>query len=150
MADILLVDDEKSVRTTLALMLKRVGYQVEEAVNGKSALEKIKNQFFDLVITDLKMEPVGGMEVLRQVAKKEKLLEKIQTRPIRKDITYSEVESLFKSLGYKVLEGEGSRVKFYNPNTDDLIILHKPHPGKELKVYAVKNIQIKLKQLKSK
>jgi len=67
MADILLVDDEKSVRTTMAMMLKRVGYQVEEVVNGKAALEKIKDQFYDLVITDLKMEPVDGMEVLRQV-----------------------------------------------------------------------------------
>jgi len=67
MTDILLVDDEKSVRTTLSLMLKRVGYDVEEAANGKSALEQVKNKFFDLVITDLKMEPVDGMEVLRKV-----------------------------------------------------------------------------------
>ncbi|MBN2102966.1 sigma-54-dependent Fis family transcriptional regulator [bacterium] len=67
MTDILLVDDEKSVRTTLSLMLKRVGYQVEEAMNGEKALEILKNKFFDLVITDLKMEPIDGMEVLRKV-----------------------------------------------------------------------------------
>ena len=67
MADILLVDDEKSVRTTLALMLQRVGYQVQEAANGEAALEMINQRFFDLVITDLKMEPVDGMEVLRKI-----------------------------------------------------------------------------------
>lgn len=67
MTDILLIDDEKSVRTTLSLMLKRVGYQVDEAENGQKALELVKNKFYDLVITDLKMEPVDGMEVLRQV-----------------------------------------------------------------------------------
>jgi DNA-binding NtrC family response regulator len=67
MAEILLVDDEKSVRTTLSLMLQRIGYQVEEALNGQEALDKIKNHYYDLVITDLKMEPVDGMEVLRQV-----------------------------------------------------------------------------------
>jgi DNA-binding NtrC family response regulator len=67
MADILLIDDEKSVRTTLALMLQKLGYRVEEAVNGSEGLEKFKTRFFDLVITDLKMEPVDGMAVLREV-----------------------------------------------------------------------------------
>ncbi len=67
MAEILLVDDEKSVRTTLALMLQRVGYKVEEAVNGEAALQRLKEQYYDLVITDLKMTPVDGMEVLRHV-----------------------------------------------------------------------------------
>ncbi|RKY54063.1 MAG: sigma-54-dependent Fis family transcriptional regulator [Candidatus Neomarinimicrobiota bacterium] len=65
MADVLLVDDEKSVRSTLSLFLKKVGYQVVEASNGQEAIERLKTQFFDLVITDLKMKPVDGMEVLR-------------------------------------------------------------------------------------
>lgn len=64
MADILLVDDEKSVRTTIALFLSKCGYQVVEATNGEDAIEKLKSQFFDLVITDLRMKPVDGMEVL--------------------------------------------------------------------------------------
>jgi len=67
MADILLIDDEKSVRTTLALMLQKVGYRVEEAAAGEEGIEKFKTRFFDVVITDLKMEPMDGLAVLREV-----------------------------------------------------------------------------------
>jgi DNA-binding NtrC family response regulator len=67
MADILLVDDEKSVRTTLAILLQKMGYRVEESSSGADAIEKLKSQFFDLVITDLKMEPVDGIQVLKNV-----------------------------------------------------------------------------------
>jgi len=66
MADILLVDDEKSVSTTVGLFLKKEGYTVEEASNGPDAVEQLKLKFFDLVITDLKMKPMDGLEVLRQ------------------------------------------------------------------------------------
>jgi len=65
MADILLVDDEKSVRTTVALFLKKMGYHVDESPSGDDAIEKLKTQFYDLVITDLIMKPTDGMEVLR-------------------------------------------------------------------------------------
>lgn len=67
MADILLIDDEKSVRTTLALMLQKMGYRVEEASNGTEGIDKFKTRFFDLIITDLKMEPMDGLAVLREV-----------------------------------------------------------------------------------
>jgi DNA-binding NtrC family response regulator len=67
MADILLIDDEKSVRTTLALMLQKMGYRVEEAANGTEGLDKFRTRFFDLIITDLKMEPMDGLAVLREV-----------------------------------------------------------------------------------
>lgn len=65
MADILLVDDEKSVCSTLSLFLRKVGYQVAEAANGEEAKDRLKNQFYDLVITDLKMQPMDGLEVLK-------------------------------------------------------------------------------------
>ena len=67
MADILLVDDEKSVSSTVALFLKKEGYNVEEQSNGPDAVERLKVKFFDLVITDLKMKPMDGLEVLRNV-----------------------------------------------------------------------------------
>ncbi len=66
MSDILLVDDEKSVSKTISIFLQKEGYRVEEASNGKEALEKMKTKFFDLVITDLKMKPIDGMEMLRE------------------------------------------------------------------------------------
>jgi DNA-binding NtrC family response regulator len=65
MADIILVDDEKSVRSTLSIILQKSGYHVDETGNGNDAIEKIKTHFYDLVITDLRMKPVDGMEVLR-------------------------------------------------------------------------------------
>ncbi len=65
MADVLLVDDEKSVRSTLSIILQKSGYRVEEAGNGNDAIEKIKTHCYDLVVTDLRMKPVDGMEVLR-------------------------------------------------------------------------------------
>lgn len=65
MADILLVDDEKPVRSILTLLLQKAGYRVEEAASGKAAVEKLKTQFFDLVITDLKMKSMDGLELLR-------------------------------------------------------------------------------------
>ena len=65
MADVLLVDDEKSVRSTLSIILQKSGYRVEEVSNGNDAIEKIKTHCYDLVITDLRMKPVDGMEVLR-------------------------------------------------------------------------------------
>ena len=66
MSDILLVDDEKSVSSTVGLFLKKEGYTVEEASNGPDAVDRLKIKFFDLVITDLKMKPMDGLEVLRQ------------------------------------------------------------------------------------
>jgi len=65
MAKVLLVDDEKSIRITLSAFLVKQGYKVEDAVNGKEAIEKLKTNFYDLVITDLKMKPMDGLDVLK-------------------------------------------------------------------------------------
>jgi DNA-binding NtrC family response regulator len=65
MARILVVDDEQSMLEVLAIMLKREGYEVAAVSNGNEAMDLIQSVGFDVVITDLKMEPVNGMEVLR-------------------------------------------------------------------------------------
>ncbi|PHS38693.1 MAG: hexulose-6-phosphate synthase [Sulfurovum sp.] len=67
--------------------------------------------------------------------------------PPKKDLTFEELESLLLSCGYIKLEGKGSSVKFYHQEKDNLINLHKPHPGNILKVYLVKQIQRKLKEV---
>jgi len=70
MADILLVDDEANVRKTIAILLSRTGkYNVEEADNGKTAITLLKEKAYDIVITDLRMSPIGGLEVLKQSKK---------------------------------------------------------------------------------
>jgi two-component system response regulator PilR (NtrC family) len=64
---ILVVDDEKSMREILEIFLKSENYAVTTADNGEKAIEAIKNDIFDLVITDMKMPKVGGLEVLKHI-----------------------------------------------------------------------------------
>ena len=61
---ILVVDDEESLREFLEIMLKRDGYNVTIASNGEEALKHLKKMSFDLIITDLQMPKINGMEVL--------------------------------------------------------------------------------------
>ncbi len=82
------------------------------------------------------------------MTKREKLFDRFMTKPARKDLTFSELESLFSALGYERREGSGSRVKFFNPETEDLILLHKPHPGDILKLCQIKDIQKKLGEIR--
>ena len=79
------------------------------------------------------------------MSKKDKLLNLFLESPTRRDLTFSELERLLTAYGYQKIEGSGSAVKFYHPKKNDLINLHKPHPGNILKVYLVKQIQLKLK-----
>ncbi len=67
MEKILIVDDERSMQDVLSIMLKRAGYGVTVASDGEEAIGHVKKEIFDLVITDLKMPKVGGLEVLRAV-----------------------------------------------------------------------------------
>src|SRR5574341_1815868 len=64
---ILIVDDERSMRDVLSIMLKRAGYDVTIASDGEEAITHIDKELFDLVITDLKMPKAGGLDVLRAV-----------------------------------------------------------------------------------
>jgi CheY-like chemotaxis protein len=61
---ILLIDDEAAVRMTVAEILKRAGYEVQSAADGKSGLELYKSQRFDLLITDLLMPERDGLETI--------------------------------------------------------------------------------------
>ena len=67
--NILVVDDEENIRTVLRLDLEKINYRVDEAENGKQALELIKNTYYDLVITDLKMDEMDGLEMMREIKK---------------------------------------------------------------------------------
>ena len=67
MEKILVVDDEQSLREVLSIMLKRAGYAVTSVSDGEEAIEQLQKEIFDLVITDLRMPKVDGMEVLRAV-----------------------------------------------------------------------------------
>ncbi len=63
---ILVVDDEKDICKALNIILTKEGYSVKEAYNGEEAIELIRGESFDLVMTDIKMEKVDGFEVLKE------------------------------------------------------------------------------------
>ncbi|NJL17599.1 MAG: response regulator [Nitrospira sp.] len=63
-ATILIIDDHAAVRTLLARVLEDAGYQVWEAANGREGLERFRVHPVDLVITDLEMPEMNGLEVI--------------------------------------------------------------------------------------
>lgn len=65
---ILVVDDEKDIRKLVGIYLKKQGYAVEEAENGKIAIELVKeNPDFDLIIMDIMMPEMSGLEACRAI-----------------------------------------------------------------------------------
>ena len=67
MKPILVVDDEKSMRDFLDIFLKQEGYRVRCVSSGQDAFEILEKKEFDLVITDIKMPDISGVEVLKKV-----------------------------------------------------------------------------------
>jgi two-component system response regulator HydG len=67
MTHILVVDDDPQMRMSLAHLLRREAYTVSEAGSGEQAVSLLGREAFDLVITDLHMEPLSGLDVLRQI-----------------------------------------------------------------------------------
>lgn len=69
---LLVVDDLTTMRSLIRKMLKTIGYTIiEEAVDGLAALEKMKEQRFDLVITDWNMPNMDGLTLLQEIRKSE-------------------------------------------------------------------------------
>jgi two-component system, NtrC family, response regulator PilR len=66
---ILVVDDERSMRELLAIVLRREGYEVMLAENGRAAIDLIEREPVDLLISDIKMPDLSGVEVLRAAKK---------------------------------------------------------------------------------
>ena len=64
---ILVVDDEPSQRELLQMVLAEEGYSVEAASSGEEAVERVEERFYNLVIMDLKMGGIGGIEALKEI-----------------------------------------------------------------------------------
>lgn len=71
-AKILVIDDEESMRNFMEIMLSKEGYSVETAGSGKRGLGLVKSTDYDLVIADLNMPEMDGIEVLKEVKKAKK------------------------------------------------------------------------------
>lgn len=68
-ARILLVEDEENLRSTIALNLELEGYDVLCAVNGKEALQLFKTNRFDIVVLDIMLPEINGLDVCREMRK---------------------------------------------------------------------------------
>jgi DNA-binding response OmpR family regulator len=64
---LLVIDDETAILKMLALALSRKGYQVDTAENGEQGIEKLRTGDYRLVITDMRMDRMSGVDVLREV-----------------------------------------------------------------------------------
>ena len=64
-AKLLVVDDERSMRELLSIVLRREGYDVTLAENGRAAVDRLEHSRFDLLISDIKMPDMTGVDVLR-------------------------------------------------------------------------------------
>jgi two-component system response regulator (stage 0 sporulation protein F) len=68
-ATILIIEDQTSIRLLLARVLEEAGYQVHVAANGRQGLDQIHTQLVDLVITDLEMPEMNGLEVILELTR---------------------------------------------------------------------------------
>jgi two-component system response regulator HydG len=77
MAKILIVDDQRNMRTTLAIMLRGAGYEVDEAADGEQGADRGATGAYDAVLTDLRMGTKDGIDVLRSTKDSHPLTEVI-------------------------------------------------------------------------
>lgn len=66
---ILVVDDDKNVRDSSSILLQQEGFDVQKAADGYEAIEKIKKGFYNLVLTDIKMPGISGLELMHEIKK---------------------------------------------------------------------------------
>jgi len=92
MPKILLVDDEPSILSVLSTLLKAEGYEVAPALGGEKAREVLGRGDFDLLLSDVRMAPVNGMELLKQ-ARTER-----PTMPVIMLTAYGSVETAIEAM----------------------------------------------------
>ena len=92
MARILLVDDEATILSVLSTLLKAEGYKIESACGGEKARDLIANETFDLLISDIRMSPINGMELLKLAR------ERYPNMPVIMLTAYGSVETAIEAL----------------------------------------------------
>ncbi len=107
-ARILVVDDDPQIRRVMRVTLTGQGYEVDDAKNGESALEKLRDERFDLVLLDMNMPGMGGIETCRTIR----------------------AQSEMAIVMLTVRDSEADKVEALDAGADDYIT--KPYKGPEL------------------
>jgi DNA-binding response OmpR family regulator len=108
---ILFSEDESGTRKVISLWLRKAGYEVVEAQNGVDAWEKLQDYVPDMVITDLSMPEMGGMELCRKI----KLSDKLAGVPVIVFTSHDEVD--------RQVEGAAAGADAYLSKDTDLRVL---------------------------
>lgn len=117
---ILVVEDEKSMREVLRMLLEAENYEVMTARNGLEGLSHIDSDIFDLVITDMKMPKVNGFEVLKKI----------------KEISPETIVLMITAFGTKESAVEAMKIGAYD-------YIHKPFNIDEIRLIVRKAIEKK-------
>jgi two-component system, response regulator, stage 0 sporulation protein F len=105
---LLVVDDEENIRILFKEELEDEGYEVDVASNGYEAIEKFKPGIFDLIILDIKMPGMDGIQVLSEIKNRDK------DQPVVLCSAYGEFKQDFSSWasdGYVVKSADTSELK---------------------------------------
>jgi len=94
MAKLLIVDDESDVREFAKSFFKKRGIEVFLASGGKQALDIIASEQPDLVLLDVRMEEMSGVEVLRQLRKSDNQTKVVMVTGVEEEETFKEANSL--------------------------------------------------------
>ncbi len=122
---ILVVDDEEGARELFNTILTDEGYDVALAVNGEDALTHMKGNSFDLVVTDIKMPGMDGLQLLQELRKLGSHADVIMVT------AYGEVESYLKamSLGAAEYINKPIRIKELKRIVHKVLTERKIKPG---------------------
>ena len=129
---ILIIEDEKSLKEVLRILLEEEGYEITAASNGLEGMDYIQNDIFDLVVTDIKMPKADGFEVLKKV----------------KEISPSTIVIMITAFGTTESTIEAMKLGAYD-------YIHKPFKIDEIrhviqKAFEKKNLREELSLLREK
>lgn len=96
MAKILIVDDEDIARLTLAEILRLEGYEIKSVSNGEAAVEALRCEPFDVMVLDLKMTGMSGMDVLRAI------VDSLPDLSVIVLTAYGTIETAIQAIRYRV------------------------------------------------
>src|SRR5215510_4444147 len=100
MANLLIVDDELSMRQFLTHLFQRDGHAVRVAENGRKAMDMLRQQAADVIISDVKMPDMGGIELLRAARELNPAAEIIMMTAFANEATAHEAFLLGASISF--------------------------------------------------